>query len=80
MLCFGSNLISIGGTNSAGSEPSSGLALEDVKVAEEEMEEMEEVEEGSELGFSVMRHSQALLSAAGMCHRLDSVPSSSTPL
>ena len=40
----------------------------------------EEVVEESELGFSVTRHSQALLSAAGMCHRIDSGPSSRTPL
>jgi hypothetical protein len=50
-------------------------------VEEEEEEEEEEgvVEEESELGFSVTRHSQALLSAAGMCHRFDSTPSSCTP-
>lgn len=46
---------------------------------EEEEEEEEGVEEESELGSSVTRHSQALLSAAGMCHRLDSTPSSWTP-
>ena len=48
---------------------------------DEEVEEEDEErgEEENELGFSVTRHSQALLSAAGMCHRFDSIPSSCTP-
>lgn len=44
------------------------------------VEEEEVVEESEELGFSVTRHSQALLSAAGMCHRMDSGPPSRIPL
>jgi hypothetical protein len=77
-------LFSIGGTNITGSWTASVLTVEDEEDEEEEevdKEEKEEegVEKEREVGSSVTRHSQALLSAAGMCHRLDSTRSLSTP-